>query len=401
MSAQTIARIAAIAVSAALLVTTFIATATAETAGTAQEAQPTCKGRVATIVGTANGETIVGTDGRDVIAALGGDDRVLGGGGNDLICGGAGDDVLVGHLGRDGIYGGPGNDRLFGGQQRDRLRGGQGDDTITGHQGGDLLRGGSGNDRLSGGGGDDVLGGGPGDDTIMGGLGDDTVKGERERDRLFGGPGYDRLLGGPGYDRLDGGAQWDRCHHSPYWARSYRGWRYRGQRARCEWPLVRRPGTTFVVAFVDLDGDHRFGPDDVLISRLVDTDRDGLPSRGDTIEMGRYPIKLDPKSIGDTRPWGVSRHLVARVQYGQSSLYATTTTGGTHTWWFSAPWRRAESAYYFEYNDFAESAVWDGPETVSIQLVRRSPSRPSIKLKLRMDGGEGRLIDILAYQQGP
>ena len=250
-----------------------------------------------------------------------------------------------------------------------------------------------------GGRGDDVLGGGPGDDTIMGDHGNDTVKGERGKDRLFGGPGYDRLLGGRGDDRLDGGAQWDRCHQSPYWARSYRGWRYRGQRARCEWPLVKRPGTTFVVAFVDLDGDHRFGPDDVLISRLVDTDLDGLPSRGDTIEMGRYPTALDPTSIGDTRPWGVTRHTVARVRYYPDYMYVISTTGGNHWWYFDVPGERAGGATYSEsFDDGGLTDIWDG-NTDSIQLVRRSPSRPPVKFKVeRRDRGDGRLIDILAYQ---
>ena len=76
------------------------------TAGTSQ----TCRGRAATIVGTAGKDRIRGTAKADVIVALGGNDVVKGRGGNDVICGGGGKDKLLGGAGRDVLVGGPGKD---------------------------------------------------------------------------------------------------------------------------------------------------------------------------------------------------------------------------------------------------------------------------------------------------
>lgn len=71
---------------------------------------PTCRGKKATIVGTAGKDRLVGTGKADVIVALGGNDLVKARGGNDVVCGGAGKDKLVGGAGRDVLLGGPGRD---------------------------------------------------------------------------------------------------------------------------------------------------------------------------------------------------------------------------------------------------------------------------------------------------
>lgn len=127
---------------AALLGSLTVATVAAPAAA----GNPTCRGVVATIVGTPGADVIVGTTGRDVIAALAGDDIVRGRGGNDLICGGLGDDRIVGSRGLDRIYGNAGSDRLFGGAGPDRLFGGMGDDLLAGRAGNDRLDGGPGTD---------------------------------------------------------------------------------------------------------------------------------------------------------------------------------------------------------------------------------------------------------------
>ncbi len=109
-------------------------------------ANATCRGKAATIVGTDGDDDLMGTDGNDVIVALGGDDRVKGGKGNDRICGNEGSDDLRGNGGND------------------RLRGGGADDELGGGAGNDDLGGGGGRDKMSGGGGDDRCKGGPGRD---------------------------------------------------------------------------------------------------------------------------------------------------------------------------------------------------------------------------------------------
>jgi uncharacterized protein len=119
---------------------------------------PTCRGLVATIVGTDAGDVLTGTDGADVIVALGGNDVVLGLAGNDVVCAGDGVDVVAA---------------------------GTGSDTVLGQAGVDLLAGEAGDDVLAGGEGIDVLAGGPGADTLLGG------------------PGVDVLSGGPGADTED------------------------------------------------------------------------------------------------------------------------------------------------------------------------------------------------------
>lgn len=153
--------------------------------------QPTstvrCKGRTATIVGTAGDDTIQGTPGPDVIAAGSGNDTVKGGGGDDVICGGAGDDRLQGQSGDDTIYGQAGNDKIYGGRGDDHLLGGGGNDVIKGQQGDDRIVGNSGNDHGRG---------GPDDDTLFGDAGNDKLYGNGGSNTLRGGQGTD-VCGSP------------------------------------------------------------------------------------------------------------------------------------------------------------------------------------------------------------
>jgi uncharacterized delta-60 repeat protein len=83
-------------------------------------ATPRCRGRRATIVGTAAPNALRGTDRADVIVGLGGDDVVRAGGGADVVCGGDGADRLIGGPGSDRLVGGAGRDRCLGGPQPDR-----------------------------------------------------------------------------------------------------------------------------------------------------------------------------------------------------------------------------------------------------------------------------------------
>ncbi|MCB2222804.1 MAG: CapA family protein [Actinobacteria bacterium] len=133
-----------------------------------------CRGKVATVLGTGGDDVLVGTDGDDVIVGRGGDDSIWAGGGDDLVCSGDGDDF---------VSGGDGGDRLEGGGGDDVLMGYGGDDVVWAGDGGDVLSGGDGDDLLVGGPGDDVLRGGPGDDVLWGGSGDDRGEGGDGDDR--------------------------------------------------------------------------------------------------------------------------------------------------------------------------------------------------------------------------
>jgi len=92
----------------------------------------TCRGRTATITGTAGDDEIMGTNGNDVIKGLGGNDIIHGLKGSDFICGDGGNDIIYGNRGNDWLYGGPGNDQIYGHRGHDRLFGFGGTDSLFG-----------------------------------------------------------------------------------------------------------------------------------------------------------------------------------------------------------------------------------------------------------------------------
>jgi hypothetical protein len=80
-----------------------------------------CRGRDATLKGTAGPDLLRGTPSADVIHGGDGGDRIRGLGGRDLICGGDGPDRIFGGAARDVLVGGAGSDRLRGGKAVDLL----------------------------------------------------------------------------------------------------------------------------------------------------------------------------------------------------------------------------------------------------------------------------------------
>lgn len=90
----------------------------ADCAGGGGEPSPSCRGDVATLIGTVGddrgGAKLIGTSGADVVQARGGDDSVVTDAGGDTVCGGSGDDTLKGGKGTDLLRGGPGKDRCPG-----------------------------------------------------------------------------------------------------------------------------------------------------------------------------------------------------------------------------------------------------------------------------------------------
>jgi Ca2+-binding RTX toxin-like protein len=228
-------------VRSALLALTLLSCAALSACSTRADvlAGDTCRGREATIVGTARDDRITGTAGPDVIVGGDGDDRIRGLGGDDVVCGGAGADHL---------FGGGGDDELHGELDARRSRGGDRyvwrGDTLAGGPGADLLDGGIddahpsdeagdtisfahaahgvvvdlAHGRVRGEGGDELEGsvrhveGSTHDDRIRGdetgndlrgGAGADRLEGRGGDDDLRGSDGADLLDGGPGDDRLD------------------------------------------------------------------------------------------------------------------------------------------------------------------------------------------------------
>ena len=83
----------------------------------------------------------------------------------------------------------------------------------------------------------------------------------------------------------------------------------------CELVQSEIPGTLFAVAYTDIDpSDGGYDPNvDVLISKLVDTNNDGVVSVGDTIEMGQYPKNFNPSFPTDFGNFAVVSHTVDGV----------------------------------------------------------------------------------------
>ena len=97
-------------------------------------AQPTCGGRVATLVFPSirnQSSNIFGTQGDDVIVTGPGVETVHGLTGDDTICVRGGPDRIFAGRGDDEILGGRGRDRLFGKEGLDRARGGNGGDVCV------------------------------------------------------------------------------------------------------------------------------------------------------------------------------------------------------------------------------------------------------------------------------
>ena len=184
--------------------------------GRPDAARPTCRGQVATIVGTPGNDDIIGTPKADVIVGGAGNDRIDGGRGDDIICGGrSGIRVSEGESDPQWLFGGTGNDVVVGGPGwdflgdlggSDVLIGGGGGDILTDHDRGasrddaDVLRGGAGTDSIYGSRGLDRLFGGAGNDFFQDPLGANVFRGGGGDDRFDNGRGNETIVGGPGVD---------------------------------------------------------------------------------------------------------------------------------------------------------------------------------------------------------
>ena len=216
--------------------------------------------------------------------------------------------------------------------------------TIVGTNASERIVGTNGRDVIAARGGNDVVVGKGGGDIICGGAGRDTLRGNR---------GADKLFGGKGDDPLDGGLGRDLCDQGPG----------RAGKKNCELPgrgMVVAPtpepepkptpkpeppagpsridlaaNDILAVAYSDIDGLDGYSTGDVLIAKLVDTAHDGVPSVGDTIAMGRYPLDFAASAFGD---FGITSHVVTSV-FVTSGLAEVTSAEGDHQWWI-APMER-------------------------------------------------------------
>jgi hypothetical protein len=156
------------------------------------------------------------------------------------------------------------------------------------------------------------------------------------------------------------------------------------------------PPKTLAIAYSDLDGSHSWTSGDVLISKLVDSNRDGVPSPGDTVVLDRYPTNLNASSFA---PWGKTSHTVATATYS-SAVVVTAPDGGSFRWQRGTPEGAADKyeesgphtggTYQSEFADSFSGGWFD-----SIETDPDSPSAPAGTLFLAEDvPGDSRFIDV-------
>jgi hypothetical protein len=168
---------------------------------------PTCRGELATQVGTTADDTLTGTSGPDVIFGWDGNDIIRGLGGDDRICAGTGADDVRGGPGSDVLQGGRGSDRLVGNAGNDTFDGGRGSDTASFASSATAVNASLSNGAASGQGDDTLVG----VEDVVGSAFADRLTGDEGANRLFGKDGRDILDGAGGIDFLDGGAGLDSC----------------------------------------------------------------------------------------------------------------------------------------------------------------------------------------------
>jgi Ca2+-binding RTX toxin-like protein len=267
--------------------------------------------------------------------------------------------------------------------------------TIVGTAKGEVIRGTAkrdvivargGHDKVFGRGGNDVICGGTGHDRIVGAGGKDLIFGGAGRDKLYGGSGRDRLLGGPANDRLAGGPGNDACLQGAG----------TGLHIGCERPVAKvtpPPPPTLIpltgilaIAYSDIDGLDGYSTGDVLISQLVDTDRDGVPSEDDTIKMGRYPKDLAASAFGD---WNVSTHTVTGVGWSDANYIHAFSASSFHAWYRTGG---SDHDQYYEEESGDESQFRDNPGSGEYDLLftrTSSPSRPHAEIPETEAAGTG------------
>jgi hypothetical protein len=273
--------------------------------------------------------------------------------------------------------------------------------TIVGTAEGETLVGTAGNDVIVARGGDDIIRGGGGQDSVCGDGGDDRIYGQAGMDKLFGKTGGDQLYGGAGADllagqagndRLDGGSGIDTCYQAGG----------SGLLRSCELPSTApapTPGRILAIAYSDLDGNHQFDPAlDVLISKLIDTDGNGLDV-GDRVEMGRYPITFNPiRPERGFEEWAVKSHTVTEPTFIWEGKAVVKVGANEGLQWLD-DWQADQ---FDERIDGTLSAFVDSRTTNMTDFIQLDPATPSQPVEYLLQYGardttDHRFVDAEIY----
>jgi hypothetical protein len=271
-------------------------------------------------------------------------------------------------------------------------------EVIRGTRKNDVIVARGGNDRIFGRGGNDTICGGAGHDRILGGGGHDLLLGQTGRDRLYGQTGRDRLLGGQANDYLNGGTGNDACLQGTG----------SGPWLNCERPVPVTPVVppppeppTLVIAYSDVNTNHVYDAGDIMIAKIIDTDKSTTISVGDTVKMGQYPTSPNVIKLAQLRsqfePWKVKEHPVLELVFVDATTVHVRV--GTDRWAF---WRTNllddvfqdwDLAYHSYFQDVLAPA---GTDYVFTQASPSQPTSPDLVFTLPGKGDDG-FIDVEIY----
>jgi hypothetical protein len=155
----------------------------------------------------------------------------------------------------------------------------------------------------------------------------------------------------------------------------------------------------FAVAYSDIDGREGFDPDtgDVLISKVVDGNGNGVLDAGDEIVMGRYPKNFDATEFGD---FGIHSHTVATHFLGTLGLLVRSDDG--HEFF----WEDSDGEQFYELvpgthlaSDWAEFAA-TGYDLLRTNITGPSPSEPDATLYLERTGNtsDDAFIEVIVHR---
>mgnify|MGYP003572308110 FL=1 len=239
-----------------------------------------------------------------------------------------------------------------------------------------------GNDTIYGKGGNDLICAGNGDDVVFGGANADTIWGQLGNDTLNGNAGIDFLAGQVGNDTLNGGIDVDTCYQGTG----------DGKVSNCELPPPPPPEPpTLVVAYVDANRNRTFDDGDVLIAKIVDSDKSGTINANDKILAGQYPttpLAVRPAEIRQTlEDFRTREHEVQTVITAAGGFVDVTTKGGGTLLWYDSHYGFHDE--YFETDGDGTTQILDfndnsGRDLVATQTT--SPSAPTSAINIDADG---------------
>jgi hypothetical protein len=148
------------------------------------------------------------------------------------------------------------------------------------------------------------------------------------------------------------------------------------------------------IAYSDLVRDQVYGSGDVLIAKLVDTNRDGIVSPGDTIEMGSYPKDLAASGFYS---WTATGHVVTSVDHATPTYVDVNSAAGTQQWLSTT-----NTEYYLEVNGsgslIMDLHISDPPNEDMVDVNLGTPGAPATDAFDQIETiGDQRFIDVDIY----